>query len=162
MAAWIVFLSAGFICLPGCGDDDDDNNDTSDMANIVYECNPSSGTGVYQFSNGMDGYVFNYSRSMEETAGIGVQLEEEVCTTEVEGRPPHSSTSDCEYMASRYDLPNCYLPGNHKAVDYAGGWWISDWWLADATLVKFTYTLTGIDDNGNHIAVTTSYEGTVP
>ena len=59
-----------------------------------------------------------------------------------------ANTEDCAWLSAFYQLSNCYLPGGHKTIDVPNISWYAASILGDATWIKYSYTINGVDDNG--------------
>lgn len=156
---YIIFLVLGVFFIVGC----DDEDDSPKMANITYMFTPSSGSAEHKIDEfGNDWYIWDFTLSMEEITGIGVQLLSEAVVLERDDRSyPWTDLFDCDDLEESYNLQDCFLPGNHSAVNtMVTGLGISGINIRNPKWVKLTFILTGIDDLGNTIVATAIYNGT--
>jgi hypothetical protein len=127
------------------------------MAHIIYNCIPDNGSVRLETHGDMKMYNWEYVTSMEEIAGIGVQIVNVRVFIETDDREPYEAIFGCWAFEECYEYPKCYIPGNHK-VECEGAYRILTN-RSNFQWIKLTFTLTGIDDNGNIIEATTNYTG---
>lgn len=147
----ILFLTV-FIFINGCADDEDNADVNAEVAcEIVFD------SGYVFVKEGVCRFLIIFSIWLEETNGVGVQLETMHFEYKLDDTVIYEGTDDCTEIEFDFNLANCYLSGSHKTMCK---YWIRNYYELsnDVEFFIMTVTFTGIDDTGNRVLASSSIE----
>ena len=138
-------LALVFACITGCDDDEPE-------ANVIHLFRSYTITAYADFAC----FDMNLYMTLEETEGIGVQLCSITFHVVLTGKETDASTPadlHCPEIEEIYNLPACYLPGDHKTEESLVSFSVTPFTSEDLKTIEILASLIGTDDNGNRIEV---------